>query len=77
MSIFCSIHAFCVESIRLKLPGTVNTLKHSSPAETLSSNDDHSKSSTDVKKPRTKMEIRPRFAPEFDGINCFETIVPY
>ncbi|KAL8236016.1 hypothetical protein R6Q59_017097 [Mikania micrantha] len=77
MSMFCSIHAFCVGSIRLKLPGTVNTLKHSSPAETPSSNDDHRTSSTGVKNPRTEMEIRPRFAPEFDGINCFETIVPY
>uniref|UniRef100_A0A0E0DW85 Uncharacterized protein n=1 Tax=Oryza meridionalis TaxID=40149 RepID=A0A0E0DW85_9ORYZ len=24
-----------------------------------------------------KPEARPRFAPEFDGINCFETIVPF
>uniref|UniRef100_A0A0E0L7E0 Uncharacterized protein n=1 Tax=Oryza punctata TaxID=4537 RepID=A0A0E0L7E0_ORYPU len=24
-----------------------------------------------------KPEARPRFAPEFDGINCFESIVPF
>ena len=26
---------------------------------------------------RTQPPMRPRFAPEFDGIHCFETIVPY
>ncbi|KAJ9552918.1 hypothetical protein OSB04_016963 [Centaurea solstitialis] len=30
----------------------------------------------DVKKP-SKPQTKPRFAPEFDGVFCFETIIPY
>ncbi|CAN6480489.1 unnamed protein product [Victoria cruziana] len=29
-----------------------------------------------AKRPRTAVE-RPRFAPEFDGLNCFETLVSH
>ncbi|KAF5795484.1 hypothetical protein HanXRQr2_Chr08g0340191 [Helianthus annuus] len=70
-----------------KLPfaatNTNNTPKHSSSTETLKTNECHqnsssssSSSSSGVKKP-PELRIRPRFAPEFDGVNCFETIVPY
>ncbi|KAK9063125.1 hypothetical protein SSX86_016995 [Deinandra increscens subsp. villosa] len=79
MSIFSSIDAFCAESMRRKLP--ITTSKHSSPTETPKTEEDHRSnqlpsSSSSVKKPPER-EIGPRFAPEFDGVNCFETIVPY
>ncbi|XVF10175.1 hypothetical protein REPUB_Repub07fG0160000 [Reevesia pubescens] len=30
-----------------------------------------------AKKPQQQQRLRPRFAPELDGIHCFETIIPY
>ena len=30
-----------------------------------------------AKEPRRKFQRTPRFAPELDGVHCFETIVPY
>ncbi|CAO2838514.1 unnamed protein product [Amaranthus hypochondriacus] len=34
------------------------------------------KQSEDLKS-KTKLKKNPRFAPELDGVHCFETIVPY
>ncbi|KAJ0547022.1 hypothetical protein HanIR_Chr08g0367411 [Helianthus annuus] len=84
MSMFSFIDAFCAESLGRKHPFTAtNTPKHSSSTETLKTNECHensssssSSSSSGVKK-QPELRIRPRFAPEFDGVNCFETIVPY
>ncbi|PSS32283.1 Glycerol-3-phosphate O-acyltransferase [Actinidia chinensis var. chinensis] len=30
-----------------------------------------------LRQEQVKQQRRPRFAPEFDGVYCFETIVPY
>ncbi|KAL7590440.1 hypothetical protein Lser_V15G35782 [Lactuca serriola] len=71
MSIFSSIDAFCAESIGQKLPVT-NTQKDSK--------DGHLNPPTpspDIKKNSPKLQISPRFAPELDGVYCFETILPY
>jgi hypothetical protein len=32
---------------------------------------------TERKQQQQQREARPRFAPEFDGLNCFESIVSY
>lgn len=32
---------------------------------------------SNLKKPQQQLQRRPRFAPELDGVFCFETIVPY
>ncbi|XVF53289.1 hypothetical protein PTKIN_Ptkin05aG0087500 [Pterospermum kingtungense] len=34
-------------------------------------------SSTDSAKKPHQQHLKPRFAPELDGVNCFETIIPY
>ncbi|TYG54799.1 hypothetical protein ES288_D09G220000v1 [Gossypium darwinii] len=34
-------------------------------------------SSSSVVKTPQKQRLRPRFAPELDGVHCFETIIPY
>nr|XP_043614104.1 uncharacterized protein LOC122586058 [Erigeron canadensis] len=93
MSIFSSIDAFCAESIGRKLHVTnanINKIEQN-PSSSLDnviikaedgesskqSPSSSSSTSQNVKKPTSKMKICPRFAPELDGINCFETIVPY
>ncbi|MFS7947080.1 hypothetical protein Hanom_Chr06g00543851 [Helianthus anomalus] len=84
MSMFSFMDAFYAESMGRKLPfAATNTPKHSSSTETLKTNECHqnsssssSSSSSSVKKP-PELRIRSRFALEFDGVKCFETIVPY
>ncbi|PWA97134.1 hypothetical protein CTI12_AA032250 [Artemisia annua] len=85
MSIFSSIDAFCAESLsrqKLHFSNSNSTAKQSLSTENTKTNDaDHSPpkhlhSSPEVKKP-SKPQFRPRFALELDGVNCFETIVPY
>ncbi|KAI3517773.1 hypothetical protein L1887_16992 [Cichorium endivia] len=73
MSIFSSIDAFCAESIGRKLPDTntnINTQKDSKDGR-------HNPSTSRDINNSPKLQIRPRFAPELDGVNCFETILPY
>ncbi|GJZ63626.1 hypothetical protein Tco_0620047 [Tanacetum coccineum] len=85
MSIFTSIDAFCAESItrhKLHFSNAQNSAKQSLSTENVKTNDaDRSPSQTpspspDNKKP-SRPQFRPRFAPELDGVNCFETIVPF
>ena len=35
------------------------------------------KKQSEDSKSKTKLKKNPRFAPELDGVHCFETIVPY
>ncbi|KAI3735469.1 hypothetical protein L6452_14968 [Arctium lappa] len=74
--------ALCSESTGRKRLVTNTNIKDSSPTESVKIKDSHhhhpssSPPSADIKKP-SKLQMRPRFAPEFDGVYCFETIVPY
>lgn len=85
MSIFSSIDALCAESLGRKIfltnNNNLNIPKHSSSTEAVKTDDEHHNrspsSSPDVKKSSKLQIIWPRFAPELDGLNCFETIVPY
>ncbi|KAH1089782.1 hypothetical protein J1N35_017039 [Gossypium stocksii] len=43
----------------------------------LSPSSSSSSSSSSVVKTPQKQPLRPRFAPELDGVHCFETIIPY
>lgn len=45
------------------------------------SNSDHNRNSSSPSPPshvsQVQKQRRPRFAPELDGVNCFETIIPF
>ncbi|PPR94102.1 hypothetical protein GOBAR_AA26558 [Gossypium barbadense] len=45
--------------------------------ETTEFNNLSKSSSSSVVKTPQKQRLRPRFAPELDGVHCFETIIPY
>ncbi|KAL4574722.1 hypothetical protein LXL04_021558 [Taraxacum kok-saghyz] len=75
MSIFTSIDAFCAESIgRNKV--SVNDTNISSTQKDPKDGHRNPPPSPDVQS-SPKLQIRPRFAPELDGVYCFETILPY
>ncbi|KAI3678830.1 hypothetical protein L6452_38133 [Arctium lappa] len=63
--------AFCSNFTQRKLLVTNTNIKDSSPTEDVKIKDNHHPSpspSADIKKP-SKLQMRPRFAPEFDGVN--------
>ncbi|KAL7106807.1 hypothetical protein ACP275_06G015900 [Erythranthe tilingii] len=93
MSMFSSFEAFGAESLgqrvtlsRAPAPASAsasnNKKQEPAPAavkiDDLKKGDEVNSSSPPPKKPENRQMIRaPRFAPEFDGIYCFETIIPY
>ncbi|KAL8551128.1 hypothetical protein ACS0TY_000272 [Phlomoides rotata] len=77
MSLFSSFEAFCAESFGHKVdfsPAPAFFICKQDPAkiEELSKGKDVNSASTDRRRIRT-----PRFAVELDGLNCFETILPF
>ncbi|KZV40947.1 hypothetical protein F511_05192 [Dorcoceras hygrometricum] len=78
MSIFSSFDVLCAESFGQKVSVSNGQILQKPAAKV-----DDSKSSKEVdrspKVVKKKPEVarRPRFAPEFDGVHCFETILPY
>ncbi|EYU45312.1 hypothetical protein ABFS82_06G015600 [Erythranthe guttata] len=89
MSMFSSFEAFGAESLSQRValsrsPASASNNMKQEPAAAAVKIDDLKKgeevnsSSPPPKKPENRQMIRaPRFAPEFDGIYCFETIIPY
>ncbi|KAL7146058.1 hypothetical protein ABFS83_06G015900 [Erythranthe nasuta] len=91
MSMFSSFEAFGAESLSQRValsrsPASAsasNNMKQEPTAaavkiDDLKKGEKVNSSSTPPKKPENRQRIRaPRFAPEFDGIYCFETIIPY
>lgn len=76
-SIFSPFDVFCAESIGQKVSASNTRILQKSSAKI-----DDRKSVVEAnpspqvpKKP--EVARRPRFAPEFDGVHCFETILPY
>ncbi|GLT81067.1 hypothetical protein SLA2020_524730 [Shorea laevis] len=87
MSMFSSFEVLCAEFSGEKVTFGKNTME-SEKVEKVSSTEpmkkaDDGKSSppaSSLKKPRQQpqpLRKMPRFAPELDGVHCFETIVPY
>ncbi|KAJ9552919.1 hypothetical protein OSB04_016964 [Centaurea solstitialis] len=82
MSILSPFDALCSESNGWKkLPVNIKSQKQDDHVSIKDSHHHQSPSSSssppaDIKKP-SKPQMKPRFAPEFDGVFCFETIVPY
>ncbi|KAG8390454.1 hypothetical protein BUALT_Bualt01G0085000 [Buddleja alternifolia] len=91
MSLFSSFDVRCAEAFGQKIAG-VSTARSSSNKQESSvaaavQIDDlkkgkevntSSQPSDSPKKSEDRRTIRmPRFAPEFDGVHCFETILPY
>ncbi|KAL3653695.1 hypothetical protein CASFOL_003376 [Castilleja foliolosa] len=90
MSIFSSFDALCAESF---FGQKINLFKGSTSSNNDSTKlvpalkvDDQIKKGKDVNScpslPEKKLEDRrriraPRFAPELDGLHCFETLIPY
>ncbi|KAL3653697.1 hypothetical protein CASFOL_003378 [Castilleja foliolosa] len=85
MSIFSSFDALCAESF---FGQKINLFKGSTSSNNDSTKlvpalkvDDQIKKGKDVNSEK-KLEDRrrtraPRFAPELDGLHCFETLIPY
>ncbi|KVI04296.1 hypothetical protein Ccrd_017393 [Cynara cardunculus var. scolymus] len=76
--IFTPFDALCCEFIARKLLVSNTSIKTQEVSECMKINEshDHPSPSADIKKP-SKLQMKPRFAPEFDGVYCFETILPY
>ncbi|GLT66662.1 hypothetical protein SLA2020_390170 [Shorea laevis] len=80
MTMFISYHAICAESCgqKVSLPPVGPTKE---PKPKTNNGEGNSTPPECVSRPRQeqqqRQQRRPRFAPEFDGIHCFETIVPY
>lgn len=79
MSIFSSFDALCAE--KLGFSWSPSPLSRQAAAVKIdddlkkSKGEDVNSSSKPAKDRRTKKALR--FAPEFDGVHCFETILPY
>ncbi|EEF37954.1 conserved hypothetical protein [Ricinus communis] len=90
MSMFSSFDALCAESSGQKLKFSVGSAIQDGNKATAPANSMKKKSGTDGERsvsppenvkgssqPPQQERRRPRFAPEFDGVHCFETILPY
>ncbi|KAJ6677432.1 hypothetical protein OIU85_010584 [Salix viminalis] len=89
-SMFSSFDALCAESFGQKLnfsftaPGegsrpevesTKKSVMHEGNKDTSSASSKSPPAS--INKSLQQQRRRPRFAPELDGVHCFETILPY
>nr|GMC61007.1 AF211539_1 Avr9/Cf-9 rapidly elicited protein 65 [Ipomoea batatas] len=91
MSLFSSFEVLCADSIGLKvnlsrppssaqrqLQQTAGSESKTAPPPSAAGGG--SNKSGEVPTPQAKrpqQQRRPRFAPEFDGVHCFETVIPY
>ncbi|KAL4295374.1 hypothetical protein GQ457_12G000420 [Hibiscus cannabinus] len=85
MSMFSSFEVLSSDYFGLNMKFTATPTEKSKPTEVSSSKKEtvsknssppHTSSSTGAKTPQ-KQRLRARFAPELDGVHCFETIIPY
>ncbi|KAG8484232.1 hypothetical protein CXB51_022758 [Gossypium anomalum] len=88
MSMFSSFEALLFDSHgQKKYTATSTPIEKAKPnevscsegnkKETTEFNNLSKSSSSSVVKTPQKQRLRPRFAPELDGVHCFETIIPY
>lgn len=84
MSMFSSFDAFCKEFYeqKVKFSGVSSTPNERSKATAVESMkkkgmEKKSSPSSENVKESLKQQRKPRFAPELDGVHCFETILPY
>ncbi|KAG5255315.1 Avr9/Cf-9 rapidly elicited protein [Salix suchowensis] len=71
-SMFSSFDAFCAELLGEKLRSSFPIATNDCNTKRKSGEGSSSRSSAGKQEKKV-----PRFAPEFDGLNCFETIVNY
>lgn len=85
MSIFSSFDALCAESVGQKVVFSwASSSNKGVPSQWISEKFHEVKKGKEVndssqtKKSEGRLPARrPRFAPELDGVHCFETIIPY
>ncbi|KAL5737082.1 hypothetical protein ACOSQ2_031870 [Xanthoceras sorbifolium] len=87
MSIFSSFDALCAEFYRQKIDFSAgsaekpkqeaNSMKRSGSEENKSPSSVGGRPSEEQRRRIREGARRARFAPELDGVHCFETIVPY
>ncbi|KAG6383794.1 hypothetical protein SASPL_156438 [Salvia splendens] len=75
MSMFSTFDALCGEKLGFSLSSRSPAAAKIDDLKKTKGDEGANSSSTEGKDRRTKRA--PRFAVEFDGLNCFETIVPY
>ena len=68
-------------NFKAKVEGVSSSAAASSSVETMQKKNSSSSTPMPPSQPgqekRTRVPTRPRFAPELDGVHCFESIVPY
>ncbi|GMI96285.1 hypothetical protein like AT5G54165 [Hibiscus trionum] len=84
MSMFSSFEVLLSDYFGQNMKFTATPAEKSKPTEVSSIKGNNketvSKNSSPpppVAKTPQKQRLRPRFAPELDGVHCFETIIPY
>ncbi|EXB78393.1 hypothetical protein L484_003255 [Morus notabilis] len=87
MSMFSSFDAVCAEISNFSMPKAYGISSDSVHKDRKENGDSHNTGKTSPPPPsappskvataQRKPQRTPRFAPEFDGVHCFETIVPY
>ncbi|KAK8599875.1 hypothetical protein V6N13_060315 [Hibiscus sabdariffa] len=90
MSMFSSFEVLSSDYFGQNMKSTATPTEKSKPTEVSSSKGNEKEmvsknssppspppSSSTVAKTPQKQRLRPRFAPELDGVHCFETIIPY
>ncbi|KAB1205204.1 hypothetical protein CJ030_MR7G021968 [Morella rubra] len=80
MSMFSSFDALCAESYGQKVSLSMGPTKEPKPKPKERAPEGYStppKHCSGQRQPQEKQQRMPRFAPELDGVHCFETIVPY
>ncbi|CAA2965837.1 Hypothetical predicted protein [Olea europaea subsp. europaea] len=85
MSIFSSFDALCAESFGQKValswaPSSNKEVQNrgvSKKIDEVKKGKDVNASSQPPSQAKKSEDHRPRFAPEFDGLHCFESIIPY
>ncbi|KAG5229481.1 hypothetical protein OIU76_022773 [Salix suchowensis] len=81
-SMFSSFDALCAESFGKKLNFSLPEVESTKKSVMHERNKDTSSASSksppaSINKSSQQQRRRPRFAPELDGVHCFETILPY
>ncbi|XP_010542077.1 PREDICTED: uncharacterized protein LOC104815392 [Tarenaya hassleriana] len=73
-SMFSSFDALCAELMGMKI-AAASAFSGCSERNAAAAGDQSATQKTDKKKTRS-LQKTPRFAPELDGLHCFETIIP-
>nr|GMC68428.1 AF211539_1 Avr9/Cf-9 rapidly elicited protein 65 [Ipomoea batatas] len=77
MSLFSSFEVLCADSFGVKLQQTGSESKTAPPPSAAAGGSNKSGEVPTPQAKRPQQQRRPRFAPEFDGVHCFETVIPY